>query len=169
MNKYQYLRSVWRRDLISLLKWVAIVILIFFGLIQTAAADSCYPMSAAQLNFGNYNPESSQHLDSVTTIDIYCAPAFNGRQLDVRVNIIGMSSQGDRRVLSNQADNDEAHFILFQDAARTIPLTDQMAIPVTESVPRSKIFTIRLYGRMLARQDISVGTYMTSLVINIDH
>jgi spore coat protein U-like protein len=169
MNNYQYLCSVWQRDLISFLKWVAIVILFFFGLIHTTAADSCYPLSAAQLNFGNYNPESSQHLDSVTTIDIYCAPAFNGRQLDVRVNIIGMSSQGDRRVLSNQADNDEAHFILFQDAARTIPLTDQMAIPVTESVPRSKIFTIRLYGRMLARQDISVGTYMTSLVINIDH
>jgi hypothetical protein len=44
-----------------------------------------------------------------------------------------------------------------------------MAIPITESVPRSKIFTIRLYGRMLARQDVSVGTYMTSLVINIDY
>jgi spore coat protein U-like protein len=140
-----------------------------FGMIQTVAAESCYPMNSAQLNFGNYSPESSQHLDSVATIDIYCAPAFNGRELDVRVNLIGVGGQGDRRVLSNQADNDEAHFILFQDAARTIPLTDQMAIPVTESVPRSKIFTIRLYGRMLARQDVSVGTYMTSLVINIDY
>lgn len=147
----------------------AVFIILFFGMIQIAAAESCYPMNASQLNFGTYNPESPQHLDSVTTIDIYCAPAFNGRQLDVRVNIIGVSAHGDRRVLSNPADKDEAYFILFQDAARTIPLTDQMVIPIIESVPRSKIFTIRLYGRMLARQDIGVGTYTTNLMINIDY
>ena len=169
MSKCQHLCSFFSGGFISLLNSVAIFMWVMFGMIQTVAAESCYPMNSAQLNFGNYSPESSQHLDSVTTIDIYCAPAFNGRELDVRVNVIGVGGQGDRRALSNQADNDEAHFILFQDAARTIPLTDQMAIPVTESVPRSKIFTIRLYGRMLARQDVSVGTYMTSLVINIDY
>lgn len=169
MSQCQNLCVFKSRGGISLLNSVAIFLLGLFGLIQTAAAESCYPMNSAQLNFGNYNPESSQHLDSVTTIDIYCAPAFTGRQLDVRVNVIGMSDQGDRRVLGNQAEKDEAHFILFQDAARTIPLNDQMAIPIAESVPRSKIFTIRLYGRMPARQDIGVGTYMASLIINIDY
>ncbi len=156
MNECRYLCSVW-------------VMLLLFGIIQSAAAESCYPMTSAQLNFGTYNPESAEHLDSVTTIDIYCAPAFNGRELDVRINVVGVSGQGDRRVLHNQTDQDEAHFILFQDAARTIPLTDQMVIPIAESVPRSKIFTIRLYGRMLARQDVSVGTYTTNLIINIDY
>ena len=169
MSKCQQLRFVWAIGFISTLNSAAVFMLVLFGMTQNAAAESCYPMNSAQLNFGDYNPESSQHLDSVTTIDIYCAPAFNGRSLDVRVNVIGVSGQGDRRVLNNQADKDEAHFILFQDAARTIPLTDQMAIPVTESVPRSKIFTIRLYGRMLARQDISVGMYMSNLMINIDY
>ncbi len=156
MNECRYLCSVW-------------VMLLLFGIIQSAAAESCYPINSAQLNFGTYNPESAEHLDSVTTIDIYCAPAFNGRELDVRINVVGVSGQGDRRVLHNQTDQDEAHFILFQDAARTIPLTDQMVIPIAESVPRSKIFTIRLYGRMLARQDVSVGTYTTNLIINIDY
>ena len=169
MSKCQQLRFVWAIGFISTLNSAAVFMLVLFGMNQNAAAESCYPMNSAQLNFGDYNPESSQHLDSVTTIDIYCAPAFNGRSLDVRVNVIGVSGQGDRRVLNNQADKDEAHFILFQDAARTIPLTDQMAIPVTESVPRSKIFTIRLYGRMVARQDISVGMYMSNLMINIDY
>ena len=169
MSKCKHLYLVWGGGFIFFLNSAAVFMLVLFGMTQNAAAESCYPMNSAQLNFGNYNPESSQHLDSVTTIDIYCAPAFNGRQLDVRVNVIGLSSEDDRRVLSNQADKDEAQFIIFQDAARTIPLTDQMAIPVTESVPRSKIFTIRLYGRMLARQDIGVGTYMTSLMINIDY
>lgn len=156
MNECRYLCSVW-------------VMLLLFGIIQSAAAESCYPINSAQLNFGTYNPESAEHLDSVTTIDIYCAPAFNGSQLDVRINVVGVSGQGDRRVLHNQSDKDEAHFILFQDAARTIPLTDQMVIPIAESVPRSKIFTVRLYGRMLARQDIGVGTYTTNLIINIDY
>ena len=169
MSKCQQLRFVWAIGFISTLNSAAVFMLVLFGMNQNAAAESCYLMNSAQLNFGDYNPESSQHLDSVTTIDIYCAPAFNGRSLDVRVNVIGVSGQGDRRVLNNQADKDEAHFILFQDAARTIPLTDQMAIPVTESVPRSKIFTIRLYGRMVARQDISVGMYMSNLMINIDY
>lgn len=169
MKESHYLCSVGGDGFVAWLNSVAVFALVLFGMIQIAAAESCYPMDSAQLNFGNFNPESSQHLDSVTTIDIYCAPAFNGRQLDVRVNVIGVSGQGDRRVLSDQAEKDEAQFILFQDAARTIPLTDQMAIPVTESAPRSKIFTIRLYGRMPARQDIGVGTYMANLMINIDY
>jgi spore coat protein U-like protein len=169
MRKRRHLCLAWEEGSISLLTSAAVFMLAFLCMIQTAAAESCYPMNSAQLNFGTYNPESSQHLDSVTTSDIYCAPAFNGRHVDVRVNVIGVSGQGDRRVLSNQADKDEAQFILFQDAARTIPLTDQMAIPITESIPRSKIFTLRLYGRMLARQYIGVGTYMTSLMINIDY
>jgi spore coat protein U-like protein len=169
MSKCQQLRFFWAIGFISTLNSAAVFMLVLFGMNQNAAAESCYPMNSAQLNFGNYNPESSQHLDSVTTIDIYCAPAFNGRSIDVRVNVIGVSGQDDRRMLSNQADKEEAQFILFQDAARMIPLTDQMAIPVTESVPRSKIFTIRLYGRMLARQDISVGMYMSNLMINIDY
>lgn len=169
MSKCQQLRFFWAIGFISTLNSAAVFMLVLFGMNQNAAAESCYPMNSAQLNFGNYNPESSQHLDSVTTIDIYCAPAFNGRSIDVRVNVIGVSGQDDRRMLSNQADKEEAQFILFQDAARTIPLTDQMAIPVAESVPRSKIFTIRLYGRMLARQDISVGMYMSNLMINIDY
>ncbi len=147
------------------------LLIIFMGmmLIRTAAADSCYPVNSAQMIFGNYSPESSQGLDMDTTIEIYCAPAFRGQRLDVRVNLIDKTDQGDRRVLRNIAGDDKAYYILFQDAARTIPLRDDMAIPVTESVPRSKLFTIRLYGRLLAQQNIGKGTYMANLIVNIDY
>lgn len=169
MSKQPHWCEIRRDGFITLLNSAAVFLLLQFGMMSAVKADSCYPMNSAQLNFGTYNPESAEHLDSVTTIDIYCAPAFNGRQLDVRVTLIGVSSYDDRRALNNMAAKDQAHFIIFQDAARTIPLTDQMAIPIVESVPRSKIFTIRLYGRMLARQDVSVGTYVANLMINIDY
>ena len=169
MSKQQHWCATRRDGFITLLNSAAVFLLLLFGMMLTVKAEPCYPVSSAQLNFGNYHPESSQDLDSVTTIDMYCAPAFNGRTLDVRVTVIGVSSYGDRRVLNNLAEKDQAHFILYQDAARTIPLTDQMAIPIAESIPRSKIFTIRLYGRMLARQDVSVGAYMANLIINIDY
>ena len=133
-----------------------------------ANADSCYPINTANLNFGNYNPELQHDLDIDTTVDIYCAPAFRGRELSVRVNLIGKTSRGDLRIINNVATKDEGYFILFRDAARTIPLTDEMAIPVTETIPQSKIFTIRLYGRFLARQNIGAGLYMTNMIINID-
>jgi spore coat protein U-like protein len=138
-------------------------------LIRTAAADSCYPINSAQIIFGNYSPEFSQALDMDTTIEIYCAPAFQGQQLNVRVNLIDQTDQGNRRVLQNTSGDDKAYYILFQDAARTIPLSDDMAIPVTESVPRSKLFTIRLYGRLLAKQNISKGIYVANLIVNIDY
>lgn len=138
-------------------------------LIRAAAADSCYPINSAQMIFGNYSPEFSQGLDMDTTIEIYCAPAFQAQKLNVRVNLIDKTDQGDRRILKNTAGGDEAYYILFQDAARTIPLRDDMAIPVTESEPRSKLFTIRLYGRLLAKQNIGKGTYMANLIINIDY
>jgi spore coat protein U-like protein len=147
-------------------------ILIFFMsivLTEAVAADSCYPINSAQMIFGNYSPELSQGLDMDTTIEIYCAPAFQAQKLNVRVNLIDKTDQGDRRILKNTAGGDEAYYILFQDAARTIPLRDDMAIPVTESVPRSKLFTIRLYGRLLAKQNISKGTYMANLIVNIDY
>ena len=137
--------------------------------IRPVNADSCYPVNSAQMIFGNYSPEFSQAHDMDTTIEIYCAPAFLGQQLNVRVNLIDQTDQGDRRVLQNTAGDDKAYYVLFQDAARTIPLRDDMAIPVTESVPRSKIFTIRLYGRLLAKQNIGKGTYMANLIVNIDY
>lgn len=138
-------------------------------LIRTVAADSCYPINSAQMIFGNYSPEFSQALDMDATIEIYCAPAFQAQKLNVRVNLIDKTDQGDRRILKNTAGGDEAYYTLFQDAARTIPLRDDMAIPVAESVPRSKLFTIRLYGRLLAKQNIGKGTYMANLIINIDY
>ena len=146
-----------------------LIIFMCMMLIRTAAAESCYPINSAQIIFGNYGPEFSQALDMDTTIEIYCAPAFQGQQLNVRVNLIDQTDQGDRRVLQNIAGDDKAYYILFQDAARTIPLRDDMAIPVTESVPRSKLFTIRLYGRLLPKQNIGKGTYMANLIVNIDY
>jgi spore coat protein U-like protein len=169
MSKWRYLYALSGNEFIPFKNLAVVFMVVFFCMIQTAAAKSCFPMNSAQLNFGNYNPGSSQDVDVVATVDIYCSPAFKGQQLDVRINLIGVSSQGERRVLNNRTYNDEAHFILFQDAARTIPLTDQMAIPITEYLPQSKIFTIRLYGRMPAKQDIGAGTYMTNLIIHIDY
>ena len=147
------------------------LLIIFMSMmpIRTAEAESCYPINSAQMIFGNYSPEFSQALDMDTTIEIYCAPAFKGQQLNVRVNLIDETDRGDRRVLQNIAGDDKAYYILFQDAARTIPLRDDMAIPVSESVPRSKLFTIRLYGRLLPKQNIGKGTYVANLIVNIDY
>ena len=146
-----------------------LIIFMITMLTDAVAVEACYPINSAQMIFGNYSPEFSQALDMDTTIEIYCAPAFQAQKLNVRVNLIDKTDQGDRRILKNTAGGDEAYYILFQDAARTIPLRDDMAIPVTESEPRSKLFTIRLYGRLLAKQNIGKGTYMANLIVNIDY
>jgi spore coat protein U-like protein len=140
-----------------------------FSFIGTSAAESCHPVNSAQIIFGNYSPEFSQDLDMDTTIDIYCAPAFQGQKLNAKINILDKAEQGGLRILQNTAGPDKAYFVLFQDSARTIPLINNMFIPVIESVPNSKIFTIRLYGRMLAKQNIGKGIYASNLIINIDY
>lgn len=146
-----------------------IISMLAFACARSVFADSCYPINTANLNFGSYQPEEQHDLDVDTTIDIYCAPAFRGRELHVRVNLIGMTDKSERRVMNNIITKDEAYFILFRDAARTIPLIEQMEIPVTDIIPQSKIFTIRLYGRLLARQNIGTGIYIAQTIINIDY
>jgi len=164
-NRHRFLS----RSLDSIRRVELLILCVGMMLTRAVAADSCYPVNSAQLIFGNYSPEFSQALDMDTTIEIYCAPAFQGQKLNVRVNLIDQTDQGDRRVLQNTSGDDKAYYILFQDAARTIPLRDDMAIPVTETVPRSKLFTIRLYGRLLAKQNIGKGVYVANLIVNIDY
>jgi spore coat protein U-like protein len=158
-----------RQSLHSIRRFELLIICLGMLLIRASAADSCYPVNSAQMIFGSYSPEYSQAIDMDTNIDIYCAPAFQGQKLNVRVNLIDKTDQDDRRVLQNTTGGDKAYYILFQDAARTIPLRDDMAIPVTESVPSSKLFTIRLYGRLLPKQNLSKGIYMANLIVNIDY
>ena len=126
----------WLRDLRCCVKRnrsiELLVICMGMMLIRTAAADSCYPINSAQMIFGNYSPESSQGLDMDTTIEIYCAPAFQAQKLNVRVNLIDKTDQGDRRILKNTAGGDEAYYILFQDAARTIPCLLSPSDPADE-------------------------------------
>jgi spore coat protein U-like protein len=175
MRSFYLLRLFWsglNKLFIYLYKIVISYLFFIFlvvGLIGAAAAESCHPVNSAQIIFGNYSPEFSQDLDMDTTIDIYCAPAFQGQKLNVKINILDKAEQGGLRILPNTAGPDKAYFVLFQDSARTIPLTNTMFIPVIESVPNSKIFTIRLYGRMLAKQNIGKGIYASNLTINIDY
>ena len=145
------------------------IVLVAIVMIDNAVANSCYPLNSAQIIFGNYSPEFSQDLDMDTTIDIYCAPAFQGQRLNVKVNILGKDDRDNRRILQNTSGQDKAYFLLFQDSARTVPLLNNMSVPVVESLPHSKIFTIRLYGRLLAKQDIGKGIYTSNFIINIDY
>jgi len=145
------------------------IVLVAITLVSKAAANSCYPLNSAQIIFGNYSPELSQDLDMDTAIDIYCAPAFQGQRLNVRVNILDKDDRDNRRVLQNASGQDKAYFLLFQDAARTIPLISNMSVPVVDTLPQSKIFTIRLYGRLMAKQNIGKGIYASNLIINIDY
>ena len=146
-----------------------LLILVAIAMVDKAAANSCYPLNSAQIIFGNYSPEFSQDLDMDTTIDIYCAPAFQGHRLNAKVNILDKDDRDNRRILQNTSGQDKAYFLLFQDSARTIPLINNMSVPIVESSPQSKIFTIRLYGRLLAKQNIGKGIYASNLIINIDY
>lgn len=123
-----------------------------------AHAQACYALNTPSLKFSSYHPSSRGPDDIETTVDFYCAPAFRGKQLHIKVSL-QEGAQGSAYQIRN-AFGDVLRFGIFLDPARSIPLTSNMTIPVRDANPQNKTFSVVLYGRIYADQRTAgVGQY----------
>ena len=125
---------------------------------NSAWAESCYPMTTPRMMFSNYLPLDSQPRDIETVIEFFCAPAFHGNQLHVRVSMQAGSQAVGYQLRNNVGDIIRVSF--FIDPARSIPLTDDMSIPLYAVNFNAKTFSIVLYGRLPPNQRMAgAGQY----------
>ena len=134
---------------------VAILLVYSFN---SAWAESCYSMTTPRMMFSPYLPLDSQPADIETIIEFFCAPAFHGNQLHVRVSMQAGSQAVGYQLRNNVGDIIRLSF--FIDPARSIPLSSDMSIPLYAVNFNAKTFSVVLYGRLPPNQRTAgVGQY----------
>jgi spore coat protein U-like protein len=128
-----------------------------------AQAASC-AVSATPIAFGTYNPFIATPLDGTGTVGVKCtgqalvtaqlSPGGSGNQMARRM-------QNGSAFLSYQIYTDALRLIVWGDG---IVGTGTLTGAVQGNVQR--IFT--MYGRLPARQNASVGSYVDTLIITVN-
>ncbi len=144
------------------------ILILLSGCLNVVYAASCHPINAPRLVFSSYQPIGAYPEDIDTSIDFYCAPAFQGNQVHVSVTVQD-GAQMPAYQLRN-AFGDVVRYGLYIDPARTIPLTSNMSIPLRDVNPGTKTFSVILYGRIFANQRTAgVGNYRGSVNLLLNY
>ena len=145
--------------------------LVALGLLVTASAQpsleaqsvslaACTISTTATIAFGAYSVFNTSSTDSTGTLTFVCT----GVAGPVTISLTGIQPDG-ARTLKNGADMLAYH--VFTDATRTQPWGDGTfgSAPVVFPKPTDgAVNTAVMYGRIFARQDVSVGPYSDSFV-----
>jgi spore coat protein U-like protein len=142
----------------QLIKQLQIIIMGCFMLAMVpSAAMVCMGESEPLLVFGAYDPNTREHYDIQTVFHIHCMPAYRGEALNLRVRLNGIDP-GPLKMRHSET-GEWLNFSVYRDPARSQPidaLNDiQMSLPLV--VPMT--LSIPVYGRIPARQNVSVGSY----------
>lgn len=143
-----------RRSLTKLSVWILGV----YGLLPGLAAAAC-SLSVQGTNFGAYDVFSNSPVDSVGNANVTC---------DVATSYTIALGPGNgtfinRRMLSG---SNELLYNLYTDAARTIVWGDGSAsTAIVAGMGENSNHTI--YGRLPARQNVSVGAYSDTVTVTL--
>ena len=141
----------------------------FFGISSQALAMTCIPASAPQLVFGKYDPQAIISHDVQTTLGIQCIPNFSGEQLNLTVRLSGNQGKGGLFQMHNPVSNELLAFYLFQDPALLMPVDEQTNFSFNAKLLVPTIYSLRFYGRIPAREDVSPGIYLSDVIMIITY
>lgn len=132
---------------------------------SSVRAMSCAITNAPQLSFGHYDPLSPIPLDVQTSFSIQCTPAFPGEALDLGLSFAGPPETWAAR---NSQTGETLRFSLYKDPARALPLHDD-TLQLASVLASTTTLTIPLYGRVPARQSVSVGQYQLVVTVRMNY
>lgn len=130
------------------------------------AVLSCTIQSAPPMAFGNYNPLLFTNLDAQTSINITCT-GTGSELMETRLGP-GVSGTMGARVMRNGTAS--LSYGLYTNSARTIIWGDGTAgtsFPI-DRIRRFSNITYQVYGRIPPRQNVPVGPYSDTVVIQVD-
>jgi spore coat protein U-like protein len=142
---------------------------------QTFTADSAMPVkveiiqacmvSAADLDFGNYNLAAATPARGQTTIQMNCgAGTIVELSLD---NGLAPGPNTSKRRMRQETGNDRLDYDLFQDAGRTIHWGDKSGVDTREVLSTGQPQTVPIFGEVPAGQRAGDGTYSDEITVRV--
>ncbi|MCX7856443.1 MAG: spore coat U domain-containing protein [Deltaproteobacteria bacterium] len=144
---------------------VGIVLTPYFALAATDTANmqvtasvsaKCRISSVGDINFGEYDPTSSNPKDGDGNITIQCVKRTN---YDVYIS-------GTRTMIG--PENEQLSFEIYRDAARTQAFPNNSP-GITGQAQNSSPIQIGAYGRIPAQQDVGTGNYTRTLTATVSY
>ncbi len=153
----------WRRPF-------AIAAVLLLTLIAPARAMYCTPLGSGGLIIGDYQPLQSTAIDAQTSFAIECFPASPGEPLQLTVRLLN-AGRGLLQLPNTQSPLSAGtlRVQLYRDAARTLPLDEQTTISFSDRPVIPTRYSVSLYARVPARQDVGVGQYQLPLTVIIEY
>lgn len=131
-----------------------------------AGAMSCHIVSSPQFTFGHYDPLSPMALEVQATLQVQCTPTFPGEVLNLQVSLAGVSQS---LQMQNVQTGESLAFSIYADPARTRPIDSQQILVVRFPLVTPMLLSLPVYGRIPARQGVSVGSYRLNFGVILDY
>lgn len=121
---------------------------------QTCFGAICDIKNTLMVDFGSYNPFSSQDNDSAEDMQISCVGL---RLLTVEISAGNSGQINQRKMFSN---NEALNYNLYSNAGRTTIWNRLSTIVILNR-------TLTIYGRIPAGQDVKSGAYTDNLTVTL--
>jgi spore coat protein U-like protein len=130
---------------------------LMLGLSKPVTAMFCYGESVPQFVFGQYDPHHHEPHDVQTVFSIHCTPAYRGEALNL---MIRLTNAGNGPLRMRNLDTGESlQFSVYKDPARLQPIDAMNGLSLNFPLMAPTTLSIPVYGRIPARQNVSVGSY----------
>ena len=133
----------------------------------TAVISAACTVTAANLNFGTYNPASAVALTGNSTISVFCT---SGTPYTVALNVGTGGGTFATRKLANGANL--MNYNLFTSAALTAIWGDGTASTSTVAGTGVGVLTAvpaTVYGSIPINQDLPTGTYTSTITVTVNY
>ncbi len=161
----------WRR--ISQRRWLCAASILIAQLLFMSAgyAAHCTVLASPALVFDHYDPMSTTFQDIETSFMLECesVPLQSRENIALRIEFLNRSSDGHEHLMVNPANGEVLTFALFKDRGRKSPLDTRAPMQIMEWIEGRKIFSIPIYGRIRANQNVSKGNYQANLSVLITY
>ncbi len=127
-----------------------------------AQGMNCQIVSSPQFTFGHYDPLSPMALDVQASFLVQCTPAFPGEVLNLQVRLAGTPQP---LQMQNLQTGEWLKFSIYADPARTRLIDNQQTLVLRFPLVTSTLLSLPVYGRVPARQPVSVGSYQMNISV----
>ncbi len=138
-----------------------------WGLSMPVHGMTCAAESASRLVFGQYDPRAPVPLDVQGSLSVHCTPNTPGEVLNLAVRLAGGGNE--QAYLRNVQSGERLFIALYRDSARAIGLDPRNLFEMRVPLAAPITFTLPLYGRIPAYQNVSVGNYQAAFTVLIDY
>lgn len=137
--------------------------------VSTTVFSSC-AVSATNLAFGSYDPNSASDNDAASTVTVTCTllTPYHA-QLNEGLNSVGGSVTA-RRMLGPGA-SDYLNYALYRDASRTLNWGKTDDTDTVDGVGTGILLPAdhTVYGRITKNQDVNTGAYSDTITVTVSY